>query len=315
MMRSPRAAIRMFSGMVASIALCRAASEKAGVVDSSLGSGVGGEIPPPMRFVRKGRSKAASDESVVTVTPPRHDAFEIESKDESDATPFHSENEMRWVYEHFRAERQKERLYRRFDEEFEHASGGGGGAQAHRDEPLLPGDGDDCVIAPWATRRRVDEEVDYVVDDPLRWGLGEHDVHIRRLEDLLEGVEGEATQFAFDEIWPILHDGFELDVAVPRLPPRDEVEHVGAVGRLPFLAALGAGQGHAEDAEEGQVGDLVPHAEQARVEVDLGREGRDGDERGVADDEERGHGLVEEARVHVGRLLEDDDVAARALGR
>ena len=226
-------------------------------------------------------------------------------------TTNHSEDEMRWLYDYFRAQRYKERVYRRFDDE----SGVGPTVGAHRNEPLVPGDRDDGVIAPWATRRRVDEEVDYVVDDPGRWGLGEHDVHISRLEDLLEGVEGEPTQFAFDEIWPILHDCLELDVAVPRLPARDEVEHVGAVGRLPVLAALGAGQGHAEDAEERQAGDLVPHAEQARVEVDLGGEGRDGDEGGVAHDEERRDGLVEEARVDVGGLLQDDDVAAGALGR
>ena len=67
--------------------------------------------------------------------------------------------------------------------------------------------------------------------------------------------------------------------------------------------------------EEGAAGGRVAHFYQARVEVDLGGEGRDGDERGRADAEDRRDGLVEEALVAVRGLLEDEHVAAGALGR
>ena len=157
--------------------------------------------------------------------------------------------------------------------------------ETHGNQPLLPGDGHDGVIAPWPTRSRVDEDVDGIVGYPRGRRLGKHDIHVGGAEDLLEGIEGEPTQFAFDEIWPILHDGLELDVPISRLPTRNKVEHVGAVHRLPVFAALGAGQGDAEDTEKRKAGDLVAHAEQARVEVDFGRQGGDGYERGVADDE------------------------------
>ena len=185
---------------------------------------------------------------------------------------------------------------------------------SHRNEPLLPPDGEDGVIAPWSAGGGVDEEVDGVVGGPLRGRLGEHDVQVGGAEDLLQRVEGKAAELALDEVGAVLHDGLELDVAIPRLPPWDEVEHVGAVGRLPVLAALGAGQSYAEYAEKWEVCDLVPHAEEARVEVDLGGEGGDGQEAGGADDQERRNRLVEESWVNVGRLLEDDDVAPGPLG-
>ena len=185
---------------------------------------------------------------------------------------------------------------------------------SHRNEPLLPSNGDDGVITPWSPSRGVDEQVYGVIGDPGGRGLGEHDVHVGGAEDLLERIESETAKLALDEVGPVLHDGLELDVAVPRLPSWDEVEHVGAVGRLPVFAALGAGQGYAQDAEEGLVRDLVPHAEKARVEVDFGGEGRDGQETGRPNDQERRDRLVEESWVHVGGLLEDDDVAPGPLG-
>lgn len=186
--------------------------------------------------------------------------------------------------------------------------------QSYRNEPLLSADGEDGVVAPWSACSWVDEEVDGVVGDPLRGLLREHNVKIDRAEDLLERVEGQAAELALDEVGPVLHDGLELDMAVPRLPTWDEVEHVGAVGRLPVFAALCAGEGHAEDAKQWEVCDLVPHAEEARVEVDLRGEGRDGEEAGGPDDQERRDRLVEEAWVNVGCLLEDDDVASGPLG-
>ena len=48
--------------------------------------------------------------------------------------------------------------------------------------------------------------------------------------------------------------------------------------------------------------------------LDVGRQRRDADERGDPDEQQRRDGLVEEALVDVGGLLEDDGVAAGPLG-
>jgi hypothetical protein len=185
----------------------------------------------------------------------------------------------------------------------------------YRDQALVPADGKDGVVAAGPARGRVDEEVHGLVHDGGGRGLGEHDVQIRTPEDLLQRVEREPTQFAFDEIWAVLHDGLEFEVAIAALPPRDEVQHVRAVGRLPVFSALGAREGDGERGEHGEVRGLVAHPEQAREEVDLAGDGGDGQQARVSDDEEREYCLVGEGGVDVGRLLEDDDVAARALGR
>ena len=185
---------------------------------------------------------------------------------------------------------------------------------AYRDKSLLSPDGEDRVIAPWAPGCGVNEQVYGVIGDPGRGRLREHDVHVDRAEDLLQGVEGEAAKLTLDEVGAILHDCLKLDVTIPRLPSWDEVEHMSAVGRLPVFAALGAGQCHAEHAEERLVCDLVPHAEEAGIEVDLRCEGGDGQETGGPHDQEGRDRLVEEAWVNVGRFFEDDDVASCALG-
>ena len=187
--------------------------------------------------------------------------------------------------------------------------------RTHRDKPLLPADREDSVIAAWPACGRIDEEVDGLVGYGRRRGLGEHDVQVDGPEDLLEGVERQPTQFAFDEIWPVLHNGLEFEVPITALPARDEVEHVGAVRRLPVFSALGAGEGDAEGGEHGEVGGLVAHAEEAREEVDLAGDGGDGQEARGPDDEEGEYCLVGEGGVNVGGLLQDDDVAARSLGR
>jgi len=103
-------------------------------------------------------------------------------------------------------------------------------------------------------------------------------------------------------------------MSIAALPAGYKVQHVDAVGRLAVLLALGAGELDLHDGEEGEPGGLVLEADEAGVEVDLRGEGRDPDERGGADDHERRDGLVEEAGVDVGRLLQDDDVAAGAFG-
>lgn len=139
----------------------------------------------------------------------------------------------------------------------------------HRYKPLLPGDGQDGVITPWSPGGGVDEEVDGLVRDWDRRRLREHDVQVDAPKDLLQGVEREPTQFAFDEIWAVLHDGLELHVSVPALPPGDQVEHVRALSCPPVLSAGCAGQSDAESGEEWEICGLVPHPEEPREEVDL----------------------------------------------
>ena len=127
----------------------------------------------------------------------------------------------------------------------------------HRYQALLPSDGEDGVVAEWAPGRGVDEQVDVVVDEVGRARLGEHDVQEVGLEDLLEGVEREAGELALDEVGPVLHDRFELDVPVRALPPGDEVKHVNAFRRLAFCFARGARELDAEEGEDWLVGNFV----------------------------------------------------------
>jgi hypothetical protein len=177
----------------------------------------------------------------------------------------------------------------------------------YRDESLLPADGQDSIVAPRSPRGRVDEDVDHLVHNRRRRSLGEHHIEVDGAEDLLQGVESEAAQLAFDQVWAILHDGLELEVPVPALPPGDEVQHVRALSCLPVLSAGVAGQRDGEGREEREVGGLVPHSEQAREEVDLGRDGRDGQEAGGAYNEEGEHCLVGKAGVDVGGLVGTDN--------
>ncbi len=104
-------------------------------------------------------------------------------------------------------------------------------------------------------------------------------------------------------------------MALLTLPGRHEVEHVDALVGLAVLLALFAAELDGARDEERAAGGGVAHLDEARVEVDLGGEGRDGDERGGADAEDWRDGLVEEALVAVGGFFEDEDVAAGAFGR
>ena len=112
-----------------------------------------------------------------------------------------------------------------------------------------------------------------------------------------------------------LHDGLEAAVALAGLPSGDEVEEVDALGGLALVLALGARELDGGAHEHGEARGGVAHAHEASVEVDLGGECGDAEECGVADDHKRGDGLVEEALFDVGGLLEDEYVAAGALGR
>ena len=50
------------------------------------------------------------------------------------------------------------------------------------------------------------------------------------------------------------------------------------------------------------------------VKVDLAGESGDADQGGRPDAQQRRHGFIEELRIHIGRLLEDDDIPTGALG-
>ena len=158
-------------------------------------------------------------------------------------------------------------------------------ALTHRDDALPAHDGEDGVVTLRSSGGGVDEEVDALVQDGCGALLGEHGVEQRGLEDLLEGVEGEAGELALDEVWAVLHDGFELYVAICALPARNQVEHVHAVGRLALLLASGAGELDGEESEQRGAGGLVSHPHQPGVEVDLAGERADGEERGCAHDQ------------------------------
>jgi hypothetical protein len=92
------------------------------------------------------------------------------------------------------------------------------------------------------------------------------------------------------------------------------VQQVDALGGLARVLAGLAGELDLEDCEDRQAGALVALAHEGGVEVDLGGEGRDGQETRCVNGHERRDCLVEEARVDVCGLLKDDDVSARALG-
>ncbi len=179
----------------------------------------------------------------------------------------------------------------------------------------MPGHAQDGVVALGPARRRVDEGVDGLVQDRRGRGLVEHDLDVGGLEDLLVRVEGQAGQLALDQVGAVLHDGFQLDVPVRALPARDQVEHVHARRRPPLLDAPPAGQLHADGREQREARGFVPHPEQAGVEVDLRGQGRDGDQAGVADEQEGRDRLVEEARLDVRGLLQHDEVPPGPLGR
>ena len=187
-------------------------------------------------------------------------------------------------------------------------------SDTYSDHALLSRHRQDGVVAARSPGGGVNEEMDGLVRYRGWWDLGEHNVQVNGAEDLLQGVEGEPTQFTLDEVGPVLHDRLELDVPVPALPPRHQVEHVRALSCLPVLSTGGAGERYTEGGEEREVGGLVPHAQEAREEVDLACDCRDSQKAGGAYYEEREYCFVGEVGVNVGSFLEDDDVAPCSFG-
>ena len=179
----------------------------------------------------------------------------------------------------------------------------------------MPRDAEHGIVALRSASRRVDEEIYSLVQDRVGGLLLKHDLDVGGTENLLVGVERQAAQLALDEVGAILHDGFELDMTIRALPAWHEMQHVHAGGGLSLFDALAAGQLHADAGEHGKTGDRVAHSHQTGVEVDLGRQGRDGDQTRIADQQEGCDRLIEEAGFNIRGLLQHDEVAARALGR
>ena len=303
----------MFSGVVLSLNMCRKAqatdASKITSVPNTRPHDKPSQPPPPMRFFRKTSRPSQQMLSLLCRAPASDCAYEsvlrslyspgwraASLRTPPGSAPITACNDL-WNEAWTAAVHPTlvGLVYERI--------GADGPGETHRDEPLLPADREDGVIAAGASGSGIDEEVHGLVGDGV-WGpLREHDVHIIGPEDLLQRVEGQAGQFGLYEVRPVLHDGLELQVPVAALPPRDEMQHVGALCGPPVLPALATGEGDAQRGEHGEVRDLVPHAQQAREEVDLARDGRDGQQAGRADDEEREYCLVGEVGVDVGRLL------------
>jgi hypothetical protein len=187
--------------------------------------------------------------------------------------------------------------------------------ETHRDGAALADEGHHRVVAARPAGGRVDDEPDgLVLDEREQRGL-EHVRDVAFSEDLLERVEREAGELGLDEVRAVLHHDVQLAVALLALPGRDEVEHVHALVGLAVLLALLAAELDGAGHEERAAGRRVLHLDEARVEVDLGRERRDRDEGRGPDAEDGRDGLVEEALVAVRGFLQNQNVAAGALGR
>jgi len=129
-----------------------------------------------------------------------------------------------------------------------------------------------------------------VIDERQR--LDRHrDPDVGLAEHLLQRVEGEARQLALDQVRPVLHHDAQLAVALRRLPHRHEVQAVHALVADPVLDALLARELDAPRLEQRPVVHGVLHLDQARVEVDLGRERRDRHQRRAPDREDRRDGF------------------------
>lgn len=202
----------------------------------------------------------------------------------------------------------------------------------------------DRVVGARPARRGVHENVNVFVDDGVGCEeLKQEPLDVSLSEALLQRVEGEAAELRRDQVRAILHDLFQTDVLVRTLPGRHQMEHVLAVGSFAILLAFAACELDAKGLEDGlllrgengqpclqptakpilffchgcvpHLRERVLHLDEPRIKVDFARERRYGQERRASDEHERCHRLVEEARVAVRGLLENDDVAPCSLCR
>ena len=107
--------------------------------------------------------------------------------------------------------------------------------RTHRDQALVPGDAEHGVVALGPSAGGVDEHVHVLVELGLGGRLREHDVQVRAAEQLLAGAEGQPAQLRLDQVRPVLHHRFELDVPVGALPPAREEEERCREVRLDVL--------------------------------------------------------------------------------
>ena len=156
--------------------------------------------------------------------------------------------------------------------------------------------------------------MDALVQDGCGALLGEHGVEEGGLEDLLEGVEGEAGELALDEVWAVLHDRLEFYVAICALPTRNQVEHVHTIRCFPLTLAGGTSEFHREDGEEGGPCGLVAHLDKSAIEVHFRSERADGKESSVAYDQQRCYSLVKKPRDDLSSLLQYYQLTPCALG-
>lgn len=91
---------------------------------------------------------------------------------------------------------------------------------SHRDQSLLPTDGQDRVIREGPTRCRIDKHMQILIDLMDRRGLREENIQEFRLENLGGRVEGKTRKLTHDEVGTIFHDHSEHRVAALRLPAR-----------------------------------------------------------------------------------------------
>jgi len=197
---------------------------------------------------------------------------------------------------------------------------------AYRYHSLLPGNGQDGVVRVGPTSCGVYENMHVVVEDRGRDGLLKHHLDVLGFKDLLQRVESEPRELGLDQVGPVLHDGFKLDVPVRALPPaqqnnvkkyrtnkhkrgraspRNQVQHVNTVCGAALGFTGGTGQLHAQKCEERLASQPVSHFHQAGVKVDLAGQGGNGQQSSVAHDEEGGYCLL--PRPRTGSTSSDDE--------
>ena len=165
--------------------------------------------------------------------------------------------------------------------------------------------------------------------------IGQHSLYIRSAKALLQRIERQSRKFGLNEIRPIGHDCLEPLVSQRGLPRRHQMKHVPTCGCGACLSTRVACERHLELRKDWQSCDGVLDLEEARVKIDLfghayacyrggtvsqtkrtdlGCERRDAYQRRHPHEQKRRHRLIKEALIHVGGLLQYDDVAAGALG-
>jgi hypothetical protein len=98
-------------------------------------------------------------------------------------------------------------------------------------------------------------------------------------------------------------NSLEPPVSLPALPARHQVQQMHTFRCLALVLARLARKLDVENGENRKPCAFVALSHQRCVEVNLRREGRDGQKASGVNGQQRRHGLVEEPGVHVGSLL------------